>query len=304
MLDSDSAEQHFLQTNNVRKAYVRFFDIVVDKSPIAMDSVVPDASLQVKSKMQAQEIIPTIFITVDAIKKMRHNEAKWAEKIVKRICNMCSYNEIPEPREIQLDCDWTRKTDSVYFNLCREVKKELQSRNSHAKVSATIRLHQLLQTPPPVDYGVLMLYNTGSFENPEEPNSIISVSNIRPYLKNLADYPLHLDYAYPIFSWNLVYDSDRKFKGLINSGAGIPDNILTHVSSNSYEVAKDTVINKAYLHKGDIIRKEDAPFKTIMEVKELIRQNSRDDNFSIILYHLDKKNISNYTDDEFKQIYK
>ncbi len=304
VLELDSLERDFLQTNNIKKAYIRFFDVVVDKSLIAMDVVVPNGTLQVKSTMPVEKLIPTIYITVDAIKEMRQDEVMWAEKIVKRTYNMCSYNELPEPEEIQLDCDWTEQTGSIFFNLCREVKKELLLRNSEAKISATIRLHQLSQTPPPVDYGVLMLYNTGSFENSEEPNSIISVENIKPYLKNLANYSLHLDYAYPIFSWNLVYNRDRHFKGLINSSSNLPNNILTYISGNNYEVAKDTIINSFYLYKGDVIRKEDAPFTTIVEVKKMIEQNSHSECCNTILYQLDKTNISNYSCDEFKQIYK
>ena len=64
------------------------------------------------------------------------------------------------------------------------------------------------------------------------------------------------------------------------------------------------IINNIYLYQGDIIRKEDAPFKTIIEVKKLIEQNSRKKNCNVILYQLDKKNISSYSIDEFKQIYK
>lgn len=303
-LECDSIEQGFLQANNVDRAYVRFFDIVVDESPIAMDAVVPNATLQIKDSLPVKDIVPTIYITPEAMAKMQSNEDVWAEKIIKRIYNMCSYNEIDEPKELQLDCDWTMRTQQAFFALCTAVKKELQNRNPETLLSATIRLHQLKTPVPPVDYGVLMLYNTGSFENPEEPNSIISVENIKPYLKYLADYSLHLDYAYPIFSWNLVYDTDNNFKGLINTSSDLLDNILIHTSGNNYEVAKDSVIHNIYLYKGDKIRMEDAPFKTIMEVKKLIEQNSRNKNCNVILYQLDKKNISNYSSDEFKQIYK
>lgn len=303
-LEVDSIEQDFLQANNVGRAYVRFFDIVVDESPIAMDAVVPNATLQIKDTLPVKDIVPTIYITPEAIAKMQSNEDVWAEKIVKRIYNMCSYNELVEPKELQLDCDWTMHTQQTFFALCTAVKKELQKRNPEALLSATIRLHQLKTPVPPVDYGVLMLYNTGSFENSEEPNSIISVENIKPYLKYLTDYSLHLDYAYPIFSWNLVYNRGNNFKGLINSGSDLPDNILTHTTGNNYEVAKDTIIHNIYLYKGDKIRMEEAPFKTIMEVKNLIERNSRNKNCNVILYQLDKKNIFNYSSDEFKQIYK
>lgn len=303
-LECDSVEQDFLQANNVDRAYVRFFDIVVDESPIAMDAVVPNATLQIKDTLPIKDIVPTIYITPEAIVKMQSNEEVWAEKIVKRIYNMCSYNELDEPKELQLDCDWTMRTQQAFFSLCTAVKNEIQKRNPQAILSATIRLHQLKTPVPPVDYGVLMLYNTGSFENPEEPNSIIWVENIKPYLKYLAYYSLRLDYAYPIFSWNLVYNRDKSFKGLINSSSDLPDNILTHISGNNYKVAKDTIINNIYLYQGDIIRKEDAPLKTILEIKKMIEQDSCNKNCNIILYQLDKKNISNYSSDEFKQIYK
>ncbi len=303
-LECDSIERDFLKANEVNRAYVRFFDIVVDESPIAIDAVVPNATLQIKDTLPVKDIVPTIYITTEAIAKMQSNEDVWAEKIVKRVYNMCSYNEIDEPKELQLDCDWTVRTQQTFFALCSAVRKELQKRNPEVMLSATIRLHQLNQSAPPVDYGVLMLYNTGSFNNPKEPNSIISVENIKPYLKYLVDYSLHLDYAYPIFSWNLVYTPNNNFKGLINSGSELHDNILNHVSGNNFEVAKDTIINNIYLYQGDIIRKEDAPFKTIMEVKNLVEQYSGNKNCNIILYQLGKKNISNYSSDEFKQIYK
>lgn len=303
-LECDSIERDFIQTNEVDRAYVRFFDIVVDKSPIAMDAVVPNATLQIKDTLPVKDIVPTIYITPEAIVKMQSNEDMWAEKIVKRIFNMCSYNELGEPKELQLDCDWTMRSQQTFFTLCSAIKKELQKRNPEALLSATIRLHQLKTPVPPVDYGILMLYNTGSFKNSKESNSIISIESIKPYLKYLEDYSLPLDFAYPIFSWNLVYDRDNDFKGLINSSSDLPDNILTHTSGNNYEVTKDTIINNVYIYQGDIIRKEDAPLKTILEVKKLIQQNSRNKNRNIILYQLDKKNISNYSSDEFKQIYK
>lgn len=302
-LECDSIEQEFLQANNVERAYVRFFDIVVDESPIAMDAVVPNATLQIKDSLPIKDIVPIIYITPEAIAKMQSKEDMWAEKIVKRIYNMCSYNELDEPKELQLDCDWSTRTEQAFFSLCTAVKNEIQKRNPQAILSATIRLHQLKTPVPPVDYGVLMLYNTGSFKNPKESNSIISIEHIKPYLKYLADYPLRLDYAYPIFSWNLVYNEDNHFKGLINSRTDFPDNILKHVSGNNYEVAKDTIINKTHLYQGEMIRKEDAPFKTIMEVKRLIEQNSCNKNCNVILYQLDSQNLSNYSGDEFKQIY-
>lgn len=303
VLRLDSAERAFLGAHNVKRAYVRFFDIVVDKSPAAMDAVVPNATLQVKDSLPVEEIIPTVYITVDALKKMKGDEDRWAQKMVKRVANMCSYNELPALQELQLDCDWTLSTDSVFFALCKAVKRELAARNPEAVLSATIRLHQLRQTPPPVDYGVLMLYNTGSFENPETPNSILSVADVQPYLGHLADYPLPLDNAYPVFSWNLLY-RDQRFKGIMRSDTELPRDILKYDGYNTYMVECDTIIDGTFFYARDMIRREEIPFTTLMEVKDLVDSLSGGRAHSNVIYHLDTRNLANYTGDEFTQIYK
>lgn len=301
--ETDSTERAFMRENDIRRAYVRFFDVVVDKSPLAMDVVVPNATLQIKDSIPAEEIVPVVYITVDAIKAIQSDEAKWAEKIVRRVWNMCSYNELGSPKELQLDCDWTSQTGSAFFKLCKAVKQELSLRDAAAKLSATIRLHQLAQTPPPVDRGVLMVYNTGSFRNPEETNSILTVESVRPYLKHLADYPLPLDYAFPIFSWKLLY-TENTFRGIISPEVNIPDDVLSPSGENRFTVVKDTVIGSTCLLTDDMIRAEDVSFRTIKEVKSLIEKASDGAPRSIILYSLDTRNISNYTEDEFKEIYK
>ena len=298
----DNKERNFLRTNDIKRIYTRFFDVVVDESPIAIDVVVPNATLQITDSFEVDEFIPVIYITVDAIKEIKSEEAKWAEKIVGRIFNMCSYNNLGAPYGIQLDCDWTASTKTTFFNLCREVKKELRNRNSNARLSATIRLHQLSQNPPPVDYGVLMVYNTGSFMNPDESNSILTVENIKPYVKHLADYPMRLEFAYPIFSWYLVYTQNR-FRGIIGSDAILPDEILSPLDHNKFKVTKDTIIGNTYLSADDIIRVEEVPFSTIKNVQKLVEAYSKYTHHSNILYCLDSRNISNYTENEFNQIF-
>lgn len=303
VLELDDAEKKFLAQNNVQRVYLRFFDIVIDESPLAMDPVVPNATLQVKDTLPVKEIIPTVYITEEAAKLMKDNEDIWAEKIVKRIFNMCSYNDLPEPNEIQLDCDWTAHSRETFFNLCTEVKKELVNRNPKAKLSSTIRLHQLRQTAPPADYGVLMLYNTGSYKNPEENNSILTVESVKPYLRYLSDYSLPLDYAFPIFSWHLVYRYNT-FIGIIKTHIDNNTGTFKNIGDNKYELVTDTTINNMTLFRGYLIRREEVSFNTIQNVKNLIEKHSKLKNHSIILYSLDSRNILNYSEDEIKQIYK
>jgi hypothetical protein len=54
---------------------------------------------------------------------------------------------------------------------------------------------------PPVDYGALMIYNTGDPRKWEERNPILDYRDVHPYLKRLDQYPLPLAAAYPVFIW-------------------------------------------------------------------------------------------------------
>lgn len=288
VLALDSTEREYIRHNNIDRAYVRVFDVVADNSHLSSEVLVPNATLLVKEPLDVPRIIPTVYITDEAIRRMKDSERLWAEKIVERVNRMCSYNGFGDPNEIQLDCDWTTTTSSIYFKLCSEVKDLWSHRRDSAVVSSTIRLHQLSQSPPPVDYGVLMLYNTGSFKNPETTNSIISVDDIKPYLKNLPDYPLHLDYAYPSYTWNLVF-RDNEFFGILRDD--IPANNARQVSENRYQILKDTIIGNTVLHKNDIIRCESSSPEVVAEVKSLIEATAGQKPHTDILYHLDSKNI-------------
>lgn len=303
-LKTDSMDtEKFVKDHKIGRAYVRFFDIVPDRSPLASDELVPNATLTVSNKLPVDEVIPVVYITDDAIKEMG-NSNRWAQKIVERVRNMYSYYGFGQLKEIQLDCDWTQSTGPTFFALCKAVKAELQKYNDQGTVSSTIRLHQLKSEAPPVNYGVLMLYNTGSFRNPDTENSILSVDDVKPYLPDLSAYPLHLDFAYPIYSWNLVF-RDGEFFGILRSDISGIKNALRKVSANKYTVTKDYITGDIALRKGDIIRCEDSPIETVAEVKTLIEEKLDDSKpHSNIIYHFDSQNLSKYTDNEIASIFK
>lgn len=299
----DSAEREFLHRHNVERAYVRFFDVVTDKSATAIEPIVPNATVRFNGTLPVKSIIPVVYITLDAMRSMKGNEQQWAEKISNRVINMCAYNDLGKLWELQLDCDWTEDTRDSFFELCRNVKKHIRDNNKGiGKVSSTIRLHQLSQPVPPVDYGVLMVYNTGSFKNPDTANSILDSEDVEPYLKNLKSYPLHLDIAYPAYEWQLLF-RDNTFVGLIRSE--LPDSIgmLSHIGGNRYELTRDTIVGETYLRQGDMIRRESAPVDVVLKVKQLIDNRLGDRPHSNVIYHLDNRNLSKYTSDEINSIY-
>ncbi len=301
-LDLDDKDYNYLNSLNVDRLYLRLFDIVSDKSPLAKDAIIPNATLQVNDSVRLKSVVPTIFITLEALKAMKGSERVWAKKIVDRVNNMCLYNNLGNLNEIQLDCDWTKDTESVYFELCKKIKESLLSKNPNAGVSSTIRLHQLAQPAPPVDYGVLMLYNTGSFKNIDSDNSILSVADVEPYIKNLHNYPLHLDFAYPTYSWSLIY-RDGNFWGILRNDIADFGKSIRKISHNKHIVEKDIIVNEVVFHKGDIIRHETSPYTTIMEVKRLIESHTSDKKHSNIIYHYDPQNLSKYSDEEIASVF-
>ena len=144
------------------------------------------------------EIIPTVYITEDC---MHEYHEDLAEKIVKRIAQMNETNDIHGVREIQIDCDYTSRSRKVYYDFLKAVANHSLFTTHYSLLSTTIRLHQLSMPAPPVDYGVLMIYNTGDPRKFMERNPILDIRDVAPYVSRLSDYQLPLAAAYPVYRW-------------------------------------------------------------------------------------------------------
>ena len=187
----DSTEQSFLQRYHIKKVYCRYFDVVIDEEGTDPK---PNATIAFSSTLSDSiELIPTVYITENC---MHQKHPGLAEKIVKRIRQMNETNDIKHVSEIQIDCDYTSKSRKNYYQFLDEVKEAWGQ-----TLSTTIRLHQLPMEAPPVDYGVLMIYNTGDPRKWEERNPILDIRDVQPYLKQLDSYPLPLAAAYPVYQW-------------------------------------------------------------------------------------------------------
>ena len=187
----DSTEWAFLQHHHINKVYCRYFDVVINEEGAEPK---PNATISFSSTLpDSIELVPTVYITEDC---MHQKHQGLAEKIVKRIRQMNETNDIKPVNEIQIDCDYTSKSKKVYYQFLEEVKQAWGQ-----TLSTTIRLHQLSMEAPPVDYGVLMIYNTGDPRKWEERNPILDIRDVQPYLKRLDSYPLPLAAAYPVYQW-------------------------------------------------------------------------------------------------------
>ena len=193
-LHLDSTERAFLKQHHINKVYCRYFDVVMSDDGTEPK---PNATIAFTDTLPAGiELIPTVYITEDCMHKP-HKDL--AEKLVKRIMQMNETNHIGNVHEIQIDCDYTSKSRATYYQFLEHVRHHLSPTSYH--LSTTIRLHQLSMPVPPVDYGVLMVYNTGDPRKWQERNPILDYRDVYPYLNKLAQYQLPLATAYPVYQW-------------------------------------------------------------------------------------------------------
>lgn len=291
------AEQQFLTQNNVDKVYLRFFDIRDD----FRFGPVPDAEVRTDRSdfPDGTEIVPCVFITLEAIEGMSGREKEFAMKIYERIDAKCKNGNLSFD-EIQLDCDWTESTRNTFFTLCKEVRALTSAHDK--KLSATIRLHQLSQPSPDVDKGVLMVYNVGELKNPKETNSILRSDIVRKYLDAAPEYSLPLDVAYPMFSWGVVFNG-TEFKRLTKIDTD-PDSIpeLTRLHDNIFAL-QSNISDDVNLDYRQTVRYEMATFDELIKTKQLVEEYLGYKPKTTILYHLDENQLSKYTPAQIKKIY-
>jgi hypothetical protein len=239
-------------------------------------NVTPEATTKFETAVpEGVDVVPTVYITLEALREMENHTQLYAKLIVERMLAMARYNNCGAISEVQFDCDWTASTKTIYNTLCAAAS-ELLHKNS-IELSATIRLHQLAEEPPMVDRGVLMLYNTGALKHVDTKNSILDVNDVKPYIHKQS-YGLPLDYAYPVFGWGVKF-CNGEFQAIVSNP------------------------NEVELNDGETLRKERASVATILEVKQLVEEELGQPTRGNIIYHLDNKQLENYTDDEISQIF-
>ena len=211
--DIDSAKRNFLTRHDISRMYVRYFDVVADRSGQPM----PNATLRFLTPTPNDvEIVPTVFVMPECL---RGDNRLLAQRIVARVKQMNATNDVKGVKEMQIDCDWTASTRHAYNLFMAEMLRLCHSHNM--RLSSTIRLHQLSQAPPPADRGVLMMYNTGDVTNPDCHKPILNMRDAAPYLSRLNDYKLPLSTAYPVFAWRVLFRG-RQFVGILHSDDDYP----------------------------------------------------------------------------------
>jgi hypothetical protein len=287
---------------DIRKIYVKFFDVTLSESGPVPVAVTSFDSASIRTDM---EYVPVIFITQAVIlqteNKMLYTLAK---EIVNQTLGMAGRRI--HLTEIQLDCDWAEHSRDKYFILVDLIRKLVASRN--IITSCTIRLHQVKYKEasgiPPCDRGMLMFYNMSDWRNAETKNSIFDPEVAEKYINYIKDYPLKLDVALPIFHWAIGY-RDESFLAIFDGLASdrLKANTIFAEEGARYKVLRDTFAFGAGLHAGDIIRPESCDAKTIAGFSSRILSLLPDEERSFALYHLDSATLSQYSHEDLQSLF-
>ena len=294
-----SAEElEYIRRLNVRKLYVRFFDIDWDYS---VNQPVPIGRIEAAgNNLPGCEIVPTVFITNRTLANIpRGSIAELASHITRMVDDVAGAQfHSTRISEIQLDCDWTDKTRETYFELIRQIRSRVNDRL--IRLSATIRLHQVkyreITGVPPVDDAVLMFYNMGKIDDEKTANSILDLDAARGYIGTLDTYPLHLDIALPLYSWGVVARRGKVVHLLNNvSETDFSDSTRFICRERSVEVVKSTYFNYVYLYQGDRIRLEKISMNNLDKAVDMLKPHIHSSTLSVIFFHLDYSTLKPYT---------
>ena len=265
----DSTKQAFINEHRITRLYVRYFDVVMNERQEPQ----PNATIRFETAMpDSVDIIPTIFITPDC---MMQPAGDLADKILKRILQMNETHDIMNVHEIQMDCDWTPKSRQHYFNFLADLREKAEANG--LRLSTTIRLHQLSQKAPPVDRGVLMMYNTGDHTDIHCERPILDTEAAMPYIRHLSSYDLPLATAYPLYRWNIVFRNNR-YVGILHFDDEFP------------------------VMPGDSVVTREPTIEVILEARHLINEKRRQANEETILFDLTNYNINRFKPNEYEKI--
>jgi hypothetical protein len=252
-LAPDTTARALLTEYDCDRLYVKAFDVAWTAGrpePIALIRLGDTSGLPA--------LVPVVFMTNEVFAEQPPDQFQdLADNVVGLVEEL-----LPQGfGELQLDCDWTARTQVQYFTFLTAVRERL---GTGRELTCTVRLHQYRDTKtqgiPPVDRATLMAYNVGDLNRWDTENSIIDTNILKTYLSGAPDYPLDLDLAVAVYDWAAVYRRD-------NLGYLINEPDLTELKDTTrfralsknglrFEIIQSTYLDGIYLYKGDLLRRE------------------------------------------------
>ena len=300
----EASDSVLLNDLKVHALYLHYFDVrwITNKN-----SAFPVAKITASSSIPPNLlVIPVVYIENKVIS---HLDAAGIDTLSLHLITLLHQinNSLGKnPKQVQIDCDWTTTTRDTYFKLLEKLKIDYSKKIIW---SATIRLHQVKYKRstgvPPVDRGMLMFYNMGVLSPQSKENSIYDYNNAANYIEYIKEYPLPFDVALPVFSWSVL---SRHGKGitLLNE---ITDNNFNRNPAfvgkrgGRYICIKETLLHGTFILPGDEIKVEEISPKTSLKAAKQIADKLNSDTFNIVVYHFDHSITQHYEKADFQNIF-
>lgn len=272
-LAPDATARNLLAKYDCDRLYVKAFDVSWKAGRAE-----PAALIQMADTVDLPQLVPVVFITNEVFVRQPAQKLETLAEDVLGLVEQLFGNDFPE---LQVDCDWTARTQVQYFVFLKALQANLKNRS----LTCTIRLHQYrdraAQGTPPVKRATLMAYNVGNLNRWETENSILDTNILKTYLSGAGRYPIDLDLAVAAYDWAAVYRKDE-LAYLINEPdlreledttrfAAFP----TTGRSPRWQVKRSTYLDGTYLYAGDLLRWESAPPGRINTQAELLKRYVR-----------------------------
>jgi len=252
-LAPDTTARDLLKEYDCDRLYVKAFDVAWTEGRPE-----PTALIRLEDTSGLPGLVPVVFITNEV---MAEQPGGQLQELADDVVGLAE-ELLPQGfGELQLDCDWTARTQVQYFAFLTALRERL---GTGRELTCTVRLHQYRDTKtqgiPPVDRATLMAYNVGDLNRWETENSIIDTNILKTYLSGASSYPIPLDLAVAVYDWAAVYRRD-KLSYLINEPdlAELKDTTRFRELSDDglrYEIIQSTYLEGTYLYEGDLLRRE------------------------------------------------
>ncbi len=284
-------EQEAVAALNVDRIYLRVFDLAwndADKTVAPVGPVTPGAGGKLPAGV---ELIPVVYIKTEVFKHVGKPQLPMlARKVWADVQSRAAAIGF-RPRELQLDCDWTDSTREGFFGLLTELTTA-----AAVPLTSTIRLHQVKYRErtgvPPVQRGMLMFYNMGTFSADSDARMIFDADSAANYLARVDDYPLPLDVALPIWSWT-VHVRDDLVVGLMQSTdpAELPAlDFLAAAGPGRFVATRSAFLHGAFLREGDLLKVEVTGPAESLDAAHMIAPHVKSPQ-TVTLFDLSERNL-------------
>lgn len=296
-----------LEKSEVRKLYMRFFDVEWNDSNRQPQPVSPIDFLA--PLPSGAEIIPVVYLTNEVFIKIPYAEIQsLSDKLWAKVKLMAQRQKIAF-RQLQIDCDWSDSSKMKYFHFAGLLAQK--SKLEQVELSSTIRLHQIKYVRrtgiPPVARGMLMFYNFGKIRADGARSSIFNYDDAKRYTSYIADYRLPLDIALPLFSW-VVHSREGKVLALLDKFSGPELDVaegFEKLSPFRYVAKNSFFYHGKYFVKGDLLLVEEtSPEVTRQAAALAIRGASWKKGYeTVAFFDLDERNLDRYDNKEITGIF-